>query len=255
MDIDTVIILTDPMDTNKLNRINHVFEELRNFETTNIGITYAIAEGPIKPLPHKQINIFFHVLLHSVTSYKKSPLILVKNSWQYESHHLIGAPLAEIEFIPEPNLLEITNGLLGIKHCKELIENKKSSYFFWANSHNHCRLLSTEVKFNEVCETLEICFYSILRAASNSLRFILGHSWGIGIDAQDMALFEQVFAELKLSTVPSMAIRKKECLRQGAWHPTSQDVAHWVDVSLAFLEDLETRLSHKKKLNGSYSKG
>lgn len=254
LDVDTVIVVTDPMDENKLAKIERIFIKLRNQETNNIGITYAMAEGPIKPLPQKRVNIFFHVLLHTISSYKNSPLILVKNSWQYESHHLVGAKLSDIQIIPEPALTEIVNGALGIMHCKELVEEKKSSYFSWDTNSNNCQLVTKEVKFNEGCEILEICFYSILRAASNALRYILGHTWGIGINAEDMLVFQDVFSELKASNIPFSVVQKKGVLRQGAWYPTNQDVMDWLDISLSFLEELGGCLPKKERLGSVYTK-
>ena len=87
-DLDNVIIVNGPMTDKKLNAIKRLFENLRNETKNNVDVQYAIADGPMKPPSDKEHEIFYHVILHTSETYKKSPLLLVENSWQYEKPYL-----------------------------------------------------------------------------------------------------------------------------------------------------------------------
>jgi len=250
MDFDIVIVLKDPMTKKKHNEVKRIFENLQNHATDNIAIMYQIADGPIKPFPLKKVNLFFHVLLHTVKSYKKSPLILVKNSWQYEEHTIIGLPLAEIQKIPEIKLDTLLDGKLGIRHCKELILSHASAYLEWLDAEDmqSMDMVLTPILFKENCEILEICYYSVLRGASNSLRYILGHSKDIGIDVKDMQLFSQVFHDFKHKELPLNYCYEKIKFRQVEWHPNNQDVIDRLNQTMEFLTSLEIDIEKRSSI-------
>lgn len=239
MDIDTLIVLKDPMDDEKLRAIESIFHGLSDFRNDKVSVTFEIADGPIKPLPFKKINIFFHVLLHTVETYRSSPLILVKNSWQYDSNIISGNPVRNIQRIQEPTLDQIIGSPLGIEHCIRLINEKSSAYLKWNKVDNSNYLMElTPIEFKERCELIELVMYSILRCASNSLRYVLGYSRNIGIDYDSMFAFSELFSGFKYKDLPIDTCKRKVELRRGEWYPKESDVVIYTEQGLEFLESL-----------------
>lgn len=247
MDIDVVVILRDPMTVEKLREVSRIFEELRNDSTNEVRVSYRIADGPIKPLPSADLDLFFHVLLHTIESYVSSPLVLVKNSWQYDARTIIGAPLADIQRIPGVFYQELVYGKLGIRHCHELIQTSGSACLEWLpdQTSGGLALCLRPVKFCEPQELLEICYYSVLRSASNALRFAMGRSKDIGIDTADMRLFARVFHDLRQADLPIQYYQEKIRLRQGLWKPGHNETGQRVLEALDFLVTLETDISNR----------
>jgi len=254
MDFDTVVVLRDPMDQLKYDEVSRIFESICDFRHDNVSVSYLIADGPVKPLITKSLNIFFHVLLHTETTYRDSPLTLVKASWQYESHAILGAELVDIQRIPVVSLSEVIGGKLGIDHCRNLVETESSAYLKWIATQN-TNVLSmhlSPVKFSEAAELLELCHYSVLRGASNSLRHLFGHSWDIGIDDKDMLMFEEVFESFPYNSRPLEMLQEKRKLRSGAWYPSARDVGLCVEQALEFLAALRADLPQRPKLPSPY---
>lgn len=249
MDFDIVIILRDPMSRTKYEEVDRIVSSLQEESKRDIYISYQIADGPIKPLVTRGVNLFFHIILHTVQSYRSSPLVLVKNSWQYEAQRFLGLELREIQRIPEPSLTELLDGKLGIKHCKELVTSGSSAYLEWINENaNSLTIHLTPLKFSEIYEVVEICYYSVLRGASNALRYIFGHSRGIGIGYEDMRIFFEVFQSFRYKSLPVSFWQEKVKLRQGAWHPEHKDVRKRIEQALEFLSALEVDITHRKRL-------
>jgi hypothetical protein len=245
MDIDIIVLLNDPMTLEKYNKIENIFSNLQNYENKDALVSYKIADGPIKPLPVKKHNIFFHVLLHTIKSYRDSPLVLVKNSWQHESKAILGLPISKIERINGVTLDELLNGKLGIKHCKKLITDSSSTFLEWMGRKDNDDKLSISLKpirFSENHELLEICYYSVLRAASNTLRYLKKITKGIGIDIKDMIEFEKTYGSFKKSKLPIDMYYEKAKLRKGEYHPLHRDAILRMEQSLEFLTRLEREL-------------
>lgn len=255
MDIDIVIVVSDPMTKQKYNTIDNIFSELQELSDSEVSVSYKIADGPIKPKVTKKVNLFLHVLLHTISSYKNSPLILVKNSWQYDAHKIIGVDLVEIQKINEPSLYEIIYGKLGIAHCIELVESKSSAYLEWLrkNKDNQMSLNLSSIIFDERCEIIEICYYAVLRAASNSLRYVLGHSWGIGIDPHDMEIFKKTFLNFKYNDLPLNYALEKIELRKGLRLPSNNDLSIITEKTITFLKSLKNHLSETSDLKSLYN--
>lgn len=253
MDFDIVIILNGSMSRAKYTEVDRIVSSLQDESKADIYISYQIADGPIKPLPAKGVNLFFHIILHTVRSYRSSPLILVKNSWQYEAQRLLGLELSDIQRIPEPSLRELLDGKLGIKHCKELVRSGSSTCLEWlAGNTNSLTIHLTPLKFSEIYEVLEICYYSVLRGASNALRYILGHSLDIGIGYEDMRMFFEVFQSFRYRNLPLSFWEEKIKLRQGTWYPKHQDLRKRIEQALEFLSVLEIDIPNRKRLGSPY---
>ncbi|MCD4709173.1 MAG: hypothetical protein K8S62_15730 [Candidatus Sabulitectum sp.] len=240
MDIDTLVIVNGPMTKNLYHCVSSIFAELCNMSDTDVGISYQIADGPVKPLPQTRINLFFHVLLHTVDSYKSSPLKLVKTSWQSEARTLLGIPVYQIQTYFTLSLTDIIRGPLGIRHCCDLIESTGSAYLIWQKAENERLDLSfSPVFFSERCEVVEICFYGVLRGASNALRWWFNSPKSFGIDLSDMITFSDFFFDFQSKNLPMKMWKKKSALRMGSWYPSVTETSRIVCQSLVFLRNLE----------------
>jgi len=249
LDFDIVIILKGQMSQEKFDEVDNIVQNIQNYSNPNISITYKIADGPIKPMINKSVNLFLHILLHTLESYKNSPLLLVKNSWQYDGHKILGAELREIQSIKQPSIDVVINGKLGLNHCVELITSKASAYLVWEKQ--NAKLLNIALKtylFIDAHELQEICYYSVLRGASNALRFTLGHSWGIGIEYSDMKKFAEVFFDFKLKNYPLKVWQEKVRIRQGKWQPSATEMMITIEQTLEFLNLLIKTLKGKNPI-------
>jgi hypothetical protein len=245
MDFDTLIILRGPMTIAKYNEVEKIFQEITSKSTDEIGITFWIADGAVKPLVTKKINLFFHVLLHTIESYQSSPLLLVKNSWQHETRILFGLPPRRIQTIPEPSVQQVLNGKFGIKHCRELLNSMSSTYLEWVARENNDILSNnlSPVKFTEPAEAMELCYFAVLRGASNALRLRLHNSRGVGIGENEMRLFEDIFYSFPLKSLPTKFLFEKIRMRQGLIIPKHLDMSLSIEQSLEFLTLLDAYLS------------
>jgi len=253
MDIDTVVVLRGPMTREHYRAVECVFLELQNLTSPGIVISFMIADGPIKPLPSSEYTLFFHVILHTMESYRSSPLLLVKNSWQYDARLIYGMPIVEIEKCPEPDIMTVISSPLGIEHSLALVNDCASTYLKWEPvGSNSWTIGLTALPFHEQLEIVEICCYAVLRAASNALRYVLGISRGIGIDDRDMDMFRQVFSEWELCDFPSELHRLKKSMRTGSWVPTVSDTEQIIGRSRQFLGALISYLPKKKPGAGPY---
>lgn len=252
MDLDTVIIVRDPMTEFKMNIIKRIFEELCNNGDDNISISYLIADGPLKPLPKSKYHLFFHVLLHTVSSYKDSPLILVKNSWQHEAQLILGMRLRDIQHIPEPNVETVLDSPLGLKHCRSLVVERGSAYLEWIKKSGKYEITLTPITFKESHDILEICFYSVLRGASNALRYVFRNSAGIGIDYDHIICFEQVFHDFRLNKLPLDFLSRKIKLRRDFLKENISTIEETIDKTIAFLDELSKDLLTRERLETPY---
>lgn len=250
MDVDTLVIVRDPMTDEKHAEVESVFEKVKaESETDHLSVSYELKDGPIKPGPAKDVNLFFHVLLHTVSSYQDSPLILVKNSWQYEARRLLGMEIGELESIPGVTRSELLEGKLGIRHSRDLLESRASACLEWGgDSGDELKLEMRSIEFDESFELLELCYYVVLRAASNALRYVLDRTEGVGIGADDMRLFSVLFEPMELSGMPFKYSLEKERLRDGEWYPKPRELKVRVEQAFEFLDNLEEFIaSHSRK--------
>lgn len=210
-------MLAEPMTVDKLARLEAAASEISDISGRGVLVCHDMKIGPVKPLPDHDVTVFVHLLPHTVQSYRESPLTLVKNSWQYECRLLVGRPLGEIESISRIDRDLVLRGALGIEHCLALLEERRNEYIGWTSQSESSELVTEQAAMGDLdaYDVLELALYSILRNASNALRWRLGRSYGIGIDIEDMLLFEKVFWEFGMASCPVHAWERKRRLREG----------------------------------------
>ncbi|RLE38759.1 hypothetical protein DRJ17_03095 [Candidatus Woesearchaeota archaeon] len=170
-DLDTIIIVEGDMTKEKYNKIEEIYMKTTELSTPDVDVSYSIKDGPFKPVSEKEKEVFSHVILHTEESYCRSPLMLVKNSWQYEMPYF-GKPVAEIQSVKGVDEDMLINGALGLNHLIGLVKNDESAYLDWEDTDSGImRSNIFPLKFIEANERLEFYFYSILRCASNTLRW------------------------------------------------------------------------------------
>src|SRR3989344_8168573 len=213
MDIDIVIIMKDPMRTGYYNLIKNIFYGVcEKYKSDDADFLFAIASGPMKPFSSKRFEIFFHCLLDSVKTYRESPLLLVKNSWQ-QFNPIFGIPLKEIQSFSGVTKDMLVNSLLGINHLIELVSNDSSAYIGWEESGNGFmkpRIFPLHFKINS--EKADLYIYSALRCASNWLRYTTKDN-SIGIDGNMASLFKIKFPNNRFKEFPNKLLHDKKILR------------------------------------------
>jgi hypothetical protein len=244
MDFDLVLVLKDPMTIYKYNEVERIFSALQDESRENIIVKYALLAGPIKPAVTEKYTLFMHGMLFTVNSYQSTPATLTKYSWQREERILRGRSLRDVENIQEIGLNDILDGLFGIRQCKEMLMSRSSWWLTWEKEESNDKMflkqLSYELKEKE--DLLEFCYYSVLRGASNALRYAIGLSRLVGIDQDDLKFFSQKFKKFKYRDLPLQFYKEKVSMRQGVIKPQTRLVDTRIRQSIDFLSALEDEL-------------
>ena len=241
MDLDLVCILRDPVTPKHLESVEAVCNDLSNLECKDVAIVHDLRVGPVKPLTDKKVTVLIHLLLHSVDSYRHSPLLLVQNSWQHEAQQLWGMRLEVVRRIDEVTLDMVQNGALGVRHCLELLEQRRNDYLGWTEIDGHNHLLMKPMSTHAITEhdLVELAFYGVLRSASNLLRCRLGVTQGIGIDEEDMHEFQSVFDGFRYASLPLELWRMKRVFRHSTRALSRQNTRTVIDCAGEFLTELD----------------
>lgn len=239
-DFDNIVVVEGPMTTEKYKSVGRVFENVRDHTRRYVDFQYAIADGPMKPVSEKECEMFYHVILHTEESYKDSPLVLVENSWQYEESFL-GKPPRSLRRIKGVDRNILINGVLGIDHLAQLVADNESAYLGWEEKDGIMQMNVYPIKFKENDERLELYFYSILRCASNALRYLTGNS-RIGIDADMCILFENIFSDFRHSDMPAETYRDKRLLRNKKLVLSENFVQSYQAKTIDFLKNLRNQI-------------
>jgi hypothetical protein len=236
-DLDTVIVVRGPMTVGKYGAINHVFEEMRNTTGADLDYLFAVADGPIKPVSERHFEVFYHVILHTEQSLRDSPLAVVKNSWQYEKPFL-GEPLSGMISLPGVDKDMLFHSAMGIDHLLRLVKKDEGAYLGWQDRGDGLMEMKMfPLKFTEPAERLELYIYSILRCASNTLRYITGNNRiGIGLDM--CTTFEEVCGDMRRSGLPREAFIDKRLLRNRLLVLSESFLQNYQANAVGFLEDL-----------------
>lgn len=238
-DLDNVIIVRDKMTEDRYHALEALLENLKNGASKDVDVMYAIADGPMKPPSEKENEVFFHIILHTEETYKKSPLLLVENSWQYENPYL-GKPVHEIRRIQSGVTKDmLLHGALGIEHLTELVKKNESAYLGWEKTESGVMQMKIyPITFKEIDEQLELYFYSILRCASNTLRLITkNNKIGIGQDMCD--LFKKTCRDFKYNRLPQEVHTDKRLLRNRQLILSGGFAKRYQIQAIEFLEALD----------------
>ncbi len=211
LDLDHVLVVR-AMELGKYHKIEDVLENIKDGTSSGLDVQYAIFDGPMKPHSDKENEVFFHIILHSPETYTSSPLLLCKNSWQSEKQFL-GKSLDEYQRFPEgvTKKMLFESGL-GLDSLLKMVSSNSSLYCGWEQSGNLIQPKVGEKEFNEIDERLELYFYSILRAASNTTRLFIGDNKE-GIDLKMCANFQRTCGDFKYSRMPREIFVNKRLLR------------------------------------------
>ena len=239
MDIDVVAILGTPMTEEKHSIVEESLSEICSQPYHEVGFRYRIADGPMKPDSSDACHIFLHTLLHTVASYRNSPLVLVKNSWQYEARALLGRPVSDFHTISGVDWELVLSGSLGIRHCLKMIESQRTACLVWVPGEGGVlEIESQDVPLTTGIQLLDLSYYSVLRCASNCLKAICMNRAGIGIKEPDMREFSVVFDSLAGSEYPLECVSKKAELRRSQ-EASEAECADEVSRCVSFLKHLE----------------
>ncbi|RJQ16876.1 hypothetical protein C4573_02330 [Candidatus Woesearchaeota archaeon] len=238
-DLDNVVIVQGPMTKDKYATLQSILEELKHNQTQETDVLYAIADGPFKPASEKENEIFIHFILHTEESYKRSPLLLVKRSWQ-DAMPYLGKPLGDIQKIPDVDNVELLYGELGIANLRNLVDMNRGCYLGWKTIQNSSIMRNTlfDLNFTEPSEQLELYFYAILRSASNALRYVTDDNT-IGIGMKMTHHFEQHFSIMTHSGIPRQAYLDKRHLRNRALALSEQFAREYQRKAMDFLFELQ----------------
>jgi len=237
LDLDNVVVV-DKLTEERYRRLQSILDGLKN-STPGVDVMYAIADGPMKPPSEKESEVFFHICLHTLATYKDSPLQLVKNSWQYEQPYL-GKPLCQIQNIPTGVTKDVLlHGLLGVGHLGSLVCNNESAYLGWEKAEDgRMAMRLIPLKFKEIDERLELYFYSILRSASNTLRWMTGNN-EIGIDSDICGLFRKTCHDFEHKNLPQEVYVDKRLMRNRKLILTEGFAQRYQMKAIEFLNGLE----------------
>ena len=213
MDIDLVIITRHPMKYGMYNQIDNLFSSVcKKYTDNRIDVIYVIADGPMKPTPSKTRSILLHGILHTRESYVKMPLQLCKNSWQ-QFRPVKGKPLRSYQSFEGVSKRMLLDSALGINHLIKLVSKDQSGYIGWTPGRNHImKWRMRPLKFKHRDEKADFYIYSVLRAASNTMRYMTGDN-RIGIGEKMAEIFSLRLPGMKLSGLPSELIKEKKRLR------------------------------------------
>ncbi len=237
IDVDILIILNDPMTVEKYDKIKEITEKIcKKYTTAEIDVLYAIADGPMKPKSFKKQEIFFHIILHTLSSYKLMPLLLCKNSWQ-QFEPLKGKAVKEIQSFEGVSKDMLLNSTLGISSLIELVEKDSSGYIGWEKQKNS-RIMKWKLfplKFEYPEEKADLYIYAVLRCASNAIRYLTrDNTVDIGFEMAE--LFKEMFANLKNKNLPAELLKHKHLLRNKIY---SKDIHELKSKTLEFLNELK----------------
>lgn len=236
LDLDHVLIVPG-LDLEKYRKVERVFEELQNEASQNIDIQYAVFDGPMKPHSERENEVFFHVVLHTPETYKQSPLLLVKNSWQFEMPFL-GKSLRGYQSFPKGVTREMLfSSGLGIDSLVKMVATDSSLYCGWDVRERVVEPKVGEKQFYGLDERLELYYYAILRAASNTIRFFTGNNRE-GIGLQMCANFQRYFGDFAHAGLPREVYDNKRLLRNKVLVLSSRFVSQYQQKALGFLKEL-----------------
>lgn len=244
MDLDLVVLIKDPMTSRVLEKVRRIFDNVMNRSHKRLHVKYALADGPIKPIPDTDFTFFCHVLLHTVSSLNTSPLKLVKAEWLLDSLPLLGLPLREV--IEKPNIDSelVLNGLLGLDHCRKLLGSQETSCLIWKpiEGDEVFSLDLVPMKFNERCERFELAAYSVLRGASNSIKIINNSSEHVGIGWDMIRIFRSNLLSPDIEDIPGYFLTQKTKLRAGEWYPGELECSLAEEMADEFLGKLQIKI-------------
>jgi len=247
MDFDIVVIVRDPMTVAKYRAIDDIFSKLSLINTSAVEVTHRIALGFIPPIPTTKWHLLFHVLLFTEQTYRDYPIRLAKRSWPLEGNTLLGENLLSYGAVPDITSNEVLNGILGLKHCLELLKSRCTTWFVWEHREGSdvMSLVRKHVPLKDDEVFFEFCVYSVLRGASNALRLMHGGRVNYGIGRDDMMHFKEVFGGLKLSGLPLYFAEIKERMRDGSSTSADRDLTVVSEKSQSFLAALYDELERK----------
>ena len=125
-----------------------------------------------------------------------------------------------------------------------MLEIKKSQYLGWIQNTQGIMMMSMEPLDVKDAESLiELSLYSILRGASNALRYLLKRTSGIGIDWEMVKMFRTEFMGHKWSNLPEYAYLTKIKLRQGQFMPNDIDAMLLSEKADSFLCALSKQIN------------
>ena len=132
---------------------------------------------------------------------------------------------------------------MGIRHLRELVQTDSSTYLGWEEKENGLmQMKQYPLHFTKPDEKLELYLYSILRSASNTLRYLNQDSKEIHICANDCQRFQQEFPDFSLKQLPLEAFKTKRDLRNRKLILTEMTYNKYQSRTLSFLNELEEYL-------------
>jgi len=243
LDFDYVLISRE-IDIAKYHAIECVFDNLKNGSSRGLDVQYAIFDGPMKPHSEREHEVFFHVILHTPETYKQSPLLLCKNSWQFERPFLGKAPSEYQRFPRGVTKGGLFHSGLGIGSLIKMVITDSSLYCGWEQNGGLIQPKVGEKVFHELDERLELYYYSILRAASNTIKLFTGNNRE-GIDLKMCSDFQMYLGDFKFSGLPKEIYDNKRLLRNKTLVLSSMFVSQYQQKALDFLNGLKKYIEEK----------
>lgn len=242
MDLDLLVITHQAPTAAFIRQAHGLLERIQNLGSSDLDVQFAMKDGPMKPSAHDRPVLFLHVLLHSIQSYRESPLTLVKRSWETEAQPFIGASPASLERLAPVSRDELLRSAIGIHDCFELLQRLQTPFLEWTttgDSDEHFMCLKTQPVTDDLA-ILETAIYCTLRCASNACRWLLGRSAGVGIQANTVDTFESFFGTSSWASTTRDAYVTKKLVRAGKVTVSPRLAETWQSRALDFLDILRS---------------
>ncbi len=237
-DFDMVIIY-DKLTADRYVKLENILENARNLETKDVGIRYAIKTGPYKELSEKETTLFNHVLVYEGSTAGSKGMVLTDVSWARQKPYY-GLSIAET--LPRKPIITkemLVNQHEGINYLLDLCKTNTTTHGLWIKDGEQMVKERIVEQKTDTHDILELYFYSILRCASNTLRYYTGN-YAYDIDETMCRDFNQLTGRnFSLSKVPYETHTDKRLLRNKFLLHTDSLVQSYQHRAITFLEQLQ----------------
>lgn len=245
VDLDTILILSDPMTEAKYTKLNLALESLHGEATAMVAVSHKIMLGPVPDeVPRTGSLVSVHALVFTRESYISHACEFPKRSWAFEARTICGCDLAELDKCSSASVEELLHGILGIRHCRDLIASRSTTAFIWRprQGGTDMVLMPEDVPLSQPGRFADFCIYAVLRIASNTIRCIGRGTRTTGIGKMDLGLLRELLPGFGLANVPVELLNDKGALRNGNLYPTEEYARRISSQADGFLAGLYTQL-------------
>lgn len=236
LDLDIVTLVRDDMNARFYGSLERVLEGLQDVGTGDVGVAFAVRDGPMKLHLDKRHTVFIHFLLHTPASLTQSPLIVVKNSWFFDARSpLTGTRLQKLLPTPDLSIPTLRASALGLQDSVIMLERRVSGFLEWRfDSSGKGAMLAEQRSLEDAEDRIEFALYTILRGASNFLRSVHGYPF-THIDDAMVAAFASCFSQSRFALFPRKALTEKRHVRSGRRIPSATAAEAWMERAYGFV--------------------